>query len=113
MAFGAFALGRRFRLYSFATILTILVFGALVGIEAPGIATAEPTPWIGLTERTNIGAFLLWVAVLATSLLRVQQGTATKLSRSGGRVPTAATLPDDPGLLDRRDRHPLERLRRG
>ena len=81
VAFGAFALGRRFRLYSFATLLTIVVFGLLVGIQAPGIATGAPTPWIGITERTDIGAFLLWVAVLAIALLR---------ARPSAPVPVAA-----------------------
>ena len=67
---GSFALGTRFRLYSFATIVASLVFGALASIEATRIAAGEPTPWIGLTERVSIGAFLLWVAVLAITLLR-------------------------------------------
>jgi hypothetical protein len=42
MAFGAFAHGKRFRLYSFATIATVVVFGAWAGFLArpmPG-----PTP---------------------------------------------------------------------
>ena len=45
MAFGAFAHGTRFRLYSFATIATVIVFGAWAGILArpmPG-----PTPLVG------------------------------------------------------------------
>jgi hypothetical protein len=67
---GAFALGPRFRRYSFATVVASLVFGALASIEAVRIAAGEPTPWIGLTERASIGGFLLWVAVLAIILLR-------------------------------------------
>ncbi|HEY6617046.1 MAG TPA: DUF998 domain-containing protein, partial [Vicinamibacterales bacterium] len=70
MAFGAFTHGTRFRLYSFATIATVIVFGAWAGILArpmPG-----PTPWLGLAERVNIYATMLWVAVLAVSFLRVQ-----------------------------------------
>lgn len=35
MGYGAVALGKRFRLYSIATILTLLTFGALTGTEAP------------------------------------------------------------------------------
>ena len=90
---GAFALGRRFRLYSLVTVLAILVFGALVGIEAPGLATGEPTPWIGLTERANVGAFLLWVAVLAIALLRGAGLTATRggLWRLRRGTPSACT----------------------
>jgi hypothetical protein len=70
VSFGAFALGRRFRLYSFATIALMLLFGALVGTEAKGIATGAPTPFIGLFERANIGAFLAWMAVFSITLLR-------------------------------------------
>ena len=80
VGFGAFALGQRFRSYSYATLLTIVVFGVLSGIGARELATGAPTPWIGLAERANIGAFLLWVAVLAFSLLRSQQSTAATSS---------------------------------
>jgi CubicO group peptidase (beta-lactamase class C family) len=88
VAAGAFAQGRRFRRYSLATLATILVFGVLVGLEAPAIAAGEPTPWIGVAERACIGAFLLWVAVLAVSLLRADRGTAAAPWRSG-RVTSA------------------------
>jgi hypothetical protein len=60
----------RFRLYSFATVATVIVFGAWAGILArpmPG-----PTSWLGLAERVNIYATMLWVAVLAVCFLRVQ-----------------------------------------
>jgi Protein of unknown function (DUF998) len=69
MAFGAFAHGMRFRLYSFATMATVVVFGAWAGFLArpmPG-----PTPWLGLAERVNIYATMLWLAVLAVSFLRI------------------------------------------
>lgn len=80
VAAGALARGPAFRLYSLATLVIILMFGALVGIEARGMATGEPTPSIGLTERVNIGAFLLWVAVLAISLLCQQPATTSGIS---------------------------------
>jgi Protein of unknown function (DUF998) len=70
MAFGAFAHGMRFRLYSFATMATVVVFGVWTGFLArpmPG-----PTPWLGLAERVNIYATMPWLAVLAASFLRVQ-----------------------------------------
>lgn len=72
IGFGAAAFGKRFRLYSVATIVLLLVFGALTGVDAPGVAANEPTPWIGVWERINIGAYLLWVVVLAIALLRAQ-----------------------------------------
>jgi hypothetical membrane protein len=70
MAFGAFARGKRFRLYSLATIAIVLVFGTLAGFLArpmPG-----PTPGLGLAERINIYATMLWMASLAASLWRPQ-----------------------------------------
>jgi len=67
---GAFALGRVFRVYSFATLATTLLFGTLTGLQGKAVATGAPTPWIGVTERICIGAFLLWAAMLAVALLR-------------------------------------------
>jgi hypothetical membrane protein len=70
MAFGAFARGVRFRRYSFATIAIVVVFGALAGFLArpmPG-----PTPGLGLAERINIYATMLWMVSLAVSLWRSQ-----------------------------------------
>ncbi len=81
VGFGAAAFGKRFRLYSIATILILLVFGVLTGLDSPRIPANLPTPWVGLWERINIGAFLLWVVVLAVSLLRVRdkQGAPTNV----------------------------------
>jgi len=76
LAFGAFALGRTFRVYSFATMLATLVFGALTSVQAKGLVTGEPTPSIGIMERLCIGAFLLWVVVLAAALLRATEDRA-------------------------------------
>jgi hypothetical protein len=70
MAFGAAAFGMWFRLYSIATIAILLVFGALTTSDAPRVAANLPTPWVGLWERINIVAFLLWVVVLAVVLMR-------------------------------------------
>jgi heme A synthase len=72
IGFGAAALGKRFRLYSIATIVLLLVFGALTGVDAPEVAANEPTPWIGVWERLQIGVYLLWVVVLTIALLRAQ-----------------------------------------
>jgi hypothetical protein len=69
--------GRRFRLYSIATILTLAVFGGLAARYAPQIEAGEPTPWLGVLERINIYAYLLWVAVVAIALLR-RQGQPTR-----------------------------------
>ena len=50
--------------------MVLLVFGGLTFLEAPRLQANLPTPWIGLWERINISVFLLWIAVLATALLR-------------------------------------------
>jgi Protein of unknown function (DUF998) len=70
IGFGAAALGKWFRIYSITSLAILLGFGALTGVAAPRIAANLPTPWIGVWERINIGAFLLWVVVLAIVLLR-------------------------------------------
>jgi hypothetical protein len=69
VALGASLRGRWFRLYSFATLAVLVIFGVLTSLSTRGLATGEPTPWLGIMERTDIGAFLLWVVVLAVSLL--------------------------------------------
>ena len=70
IGFGARAFGTRFHRYSIATILVFVVFGALTGMEGPAIAKNLPTPWIGVWERINIAAFMLWVIVLSSAILR-------------------------------------------
>jgi len=66
---GAFAFGIRFRLYSFATIAALLVFGTLMGMEAPDVSENEPTPWLGIWERIAVEGSFLWEAVFAAVLL--------------------------------------------
>jgi hypothetical protein len=66
IAVGAAAFGKRFRLYSVASIIVLVAFGALTFWEAPRLQANLPTPWMGLWERINISVFLLWIAVLGT-----------------------------------------------
>jgi hypothetical protein len=91
MAFGAAALAGSFRRYTFATMLTLVAAGALTALEAPGVDANLPTPSIGVWERINIGAWLLWVAVLAAKLL----GGKTPQARTGSEAarPMAACRP--------------------
>lgn len=70
IGFSAFALGRRFRVYSFATLLILIVFGALSAPYGARLAAQQPTPGFGILERILIYSSLLWMAVLATTLLR-------------------------------------------
>jgi hypothetical protein len=78
MAFGARALGKSFRRYSIATIVTVVVFGALTGPQAPKVQENKPTPWIGVTERIMIFGSMLWYAVLAVALLRREGAPASE-----------------------------------
>lgn len=82
IGFGANAFRKWFRLFSIGTILVLVVFGALSGMDAPRIEANLPTPWLGVTERINVGGYLLWVLVLAIVLLR--EGAAAP-SNLGGR----------------------------
>lgn len=68
LGFAAGAFGKGFRVYSIVTFVVVLVFGVLTFIEAQGLAKNEPTPLMGVWERINIGAFLIWVVVLAGML---------------------------------------------
>jgi hypothetical protein len=70
MGFSAAAFGRRFALYSVATMVILLGAGLMTTLDAPRLEANLPTPWMGIWERVNIGAWLLWVAVLAIALLR-------------------------------------------
>jgi hypothetical protein len=70
IALGAAALGKAFRAYSIATLAVFVLFGTLTFLQAPRIAANLPTPWLGVWERVNIGAFLVWVVVFATVLSR-------------------------------------------
>lgn len=80
---GAAAFGERFRLYSLASAATVLVFaGVLTGIGGAKLAKGEPTPRMGLYERIGVGAWLLWMSVLAIKLLQTGQGQREGHARS-------------------------------
>ncbi len=70
IAFAGAGLGKRFRLYSIATIVFLLGFGVLAGLDGPRIAANLPTPMLGVWERINIALFLIWVVALAVVLWR-------------------------------------------
>lgn len=72
IGFGAVADGKRFRLYSIATILILFVCGAWAFLDAPRIGANLPTPWVGIRERINIYGYMLWMLVLSIVLLRVE-----------------------------------------
>jgi hypothetical protein len=70
IGFGARAFGKRFRTYSILTLAVMCATLGLTWMDAARIAAGKPTPWLGVVERTFIGSWLLWFAVLAIALLR-------------------------------------------
>lgn len=73
---GAFVHGVRFRAYTFATLAVCVVFGTLASLEAAQASMR----WIGLTERVNVYGWMIWVAVLALSLLPPGRSGAARAS---------------------------------
>jgi Protein of unknown function (DUF998) len=78
IGFGANAGGAWFRRYSIGTLVTIIAFGVLAGLDGGRLAAHEPTPWLGVTERIDIGAYLLWVAILAVVLLPPREAVPSR-----------------------------------
>jgi hypothetical membrane protein len=72
IGFGAGADGNSFRLYSYVTILVLLVCGLWSFSDAPRVEANLPTPWVGVKERINIYGYMLWMALLAVVLLRAE-----------------------------------------
>jgi len=91
IGFGAAAFGRRFRIYSVVTAAVVLVFGGLTGALSSRLSQGKPTPWMGLDERISIGAWLLWIAVLAIVLLRAEGRSSSKDEPSGTRRELVST----------------------
>ena len=73
IGFGGFLLGKGFRITSFATIIILVVFGFLTSRQAPDLVAGGPTPWMGLIERINIYATMLWFVLLSISLARIER----------------------------------------
>ena len=80
IGFGSTAFGKKFRSYSIVTIIVFIVFGILTFAEAPNVDKNLPTPYIGLWERINILAFMIWLLVFSTILLRLEKKPALNMS---------------------------------
>lgn len=72
MGFAAAGLGSKFRAYTIASVILLLCFGFLTGLDAPNIPLNLSTPWLGIWERILIGIFLVWVIVFSTVLIKKQ-----------------------------------------
>jgi hypothetical protein len=86
---GSRLFGKRFRYFSYATILTMIVFGMLEGAQTGALTANQPTPWLGVEERLNAYASMLWFAVLAGGLLRAQATVVPRLLEQPAETPPA------------------------
>lgn len=85
IAFGSAAFGKRFRIYSIVTILVLILFGVLTGLASPRMEADLPTPWIGVSERISIGAYMLWVVILAIILFPAEKTKDSSAEAANGK----------------------------
>jgi len=76
MGIAATAFGRSFRLYTVATIIFAMGFGAWSAMEISRIGQGVATPWVGVKERLFWYGYQSWFIVLALTLLFRNRGTA-------------------------------------
>ena len=70
IGFGAAVFGKRYRLYSIATIAVMLAFGVWAGLDGAAVTDNLATPWVGVKERVSVYAYQLWLVVFAIAFLR-------------------------------------------
>ena len=70
MGLAAASFAKVFRVYSIVAVVVVIVFGVLTGIDSPRMKANLPTPRKGIWERISIGAYVVWMVVLAIILLR-------------------------------------------
>ena len=78
---GAFAFGRRFRVYSLVTLAVVIGTSALTVPFATRLAAGEPTTGLGILERIDVYASVLWPGVLAIALLRQSASGSARMPR--------------------------------
>lgn len=67
---GSAAFGKKFRIYSLASGAVVLATGTVTAKLGAGLTQGKPSPGMGAYERAGMGAWMLWMAVLAVALLR-------------------------------------------
>jgi hypothetical protein len=73
MGLSAVAFRGPFRLYTIATVLVVIGFGAAASFAIQGIEQ-NMTPWAGAFERINAYAYFAWLVVLTLTVMRRQTG---------------------------------------
>jgi len=87
IVFGSRLFGTQFRRYSIGTIVVLLVFGLLTALQTDAVKANEGTPWLGVIERTNAYAAMLWIAVFSGALLRAYMPGAARPLRKPALTP--------------------------
>jgi len=67
---GARSFERGFRVYSVASVSVMLLFFFVTMRDVPNVVADLPTPYMGLSERISMAAWLLWIAVFSVQLQR-------------------------------------------
>lgn len=70
MAAGTGAFGKRWMVYSVASITVVVVFGGIAGLDGARLSAGLPTPWIGISERLSIYGYMFWMALLSIGIFR-------------------------------------------
>lgn len=90
IGFGAAADGRWFRLYSYGTVLAMILLGTLPMLGGFQIERFQPPWWFGAVERVNGYGLMLWMMLLAIVLLRRRPVSSAVQSGLGPAEPGAA-----------------------
>jgi hypothetical protein len=69
----AAAFGKAFRVYAILTLVALVTCSGWVGVQAAQVNAGEAVFWFGVAERALIAPWLLWVAVLAITILRTHR----------------------------------------
>lgn len=70
IGFGAAIFGKTFRIFSLMIVLIFVIFGILTTRDSAGIEANLPTPYLGIWERINIGAYMLWVIIFSILMIK-------------------------------------------
>jgi hypothetical protein len=86
MVIGAMLFGKNFRNYTVGSLVLLVGFGVLTGLDAPSMQANEPTPLMGVYERINIGLYMLWIIVFTIRLFRKEEKEVEQLESRKGEV---------------------------
>jgi Protein of unknown function (DUF998) len=86
VALSAVAYRGWFRVFSIAALVAMMGFGVAAGIAIQGIEQND-TPWAGAFERVNAYILMVWLVLLAVTVIRHQLKSGTE-EKSPTEIPT-------------------------